>query len=117
MLSEGFTATISPCGRVETLCESLVADESTREPEGARCSGGTLVSLLYTGSHSERARARLLLVDAKAEAPGADSPDHRGLAEATIGDPSIAASILTRRAQGPLPEWARVATAALVASG
>ena len=80
---------------VETLGERLADDE--RAPASLRALDARaelIVSLLYTGSQRQRERARLLLEDAKIEEPLAPTVlITEALVEATIGDPSIAATI------------------------
>ena len=100
---------------VETLGERLADDE--RAPASLRALDARaelVVSLLYTGSQRQRERARLLLEDAKVEEPLAPTVlITEALVEATIGDPSIAATILdSDELKARYPEWARVATAA-----
>ena len=100
---------------VETLGERLADDE--RAPASLRALDARaelIVSLLYTGSQRQRERARLLLEDAKVEEPLAPTVlITEALVEATIGDPSIAATILdSDELKARYPEWARVATAA-----
>ena len=100
---------------VELLGQMLAADDRAAADLRALDARAELaVSLLYTGSLRQRERARSLLEDAKSDS--ASSPQvliTEAFLEATIGDPSIASSILeSDELTARYPEWARVSNAA-----